>query len=250
MSTHTKKTFTEFLVDQGLLTHEQMVEVLIRQTSEMPTVAEIVRESGLLSAQQIFNVFMHQMKSPAVCDFSSACHELGLWTDEVAKALAEAQARLRLPIIEILVESKIVDKSKIVSLLDHYLSEATTTTTTTTKAPVEPSADVSNFHEYYTQEIQTQVLSMAHLWKHDDEAGTAALVDKLHGLVGAARFSKLPEFEHLFKEAESSVRGARDLPAIGEGLMAALRDDVVFNLEKAWTMRTSLNQSAQIGVAS
>lgn len=263
MSSNSKKTFTEFLVDQAVVSHDQMVEILIRQTGEMPTVAELVRENKLLSAEQIFEVFMHQMKAPGVCDFSSACHELGLWTAEVAKGIAEAQSRLRLPIVEILVESKLVEKPKLVSLLDQYLSENVTSAiqapvpavVVSQPAPemieVEPalSSDVSNFHDYYTQELQTQVLSMAHLWKHDDEAGTAALVDRLHGLVSAARFSKLSQFEHLFKEAESSVRGAKDLPAIGEGLMSALRDDVVFNLEKAWAMRASLS-SSQIEVAS
>lgn len=237
------KSFSEFLVEQGAITAEQLVDLLINQAQNQPTTLELVRKRGLLSPSQILWAIAHQMKSPEPCDFTTACRQLGYWTSEMTEALSSEQARVRVPLADLLLKSESITNDKLVHFLDLYLSDvqapvavSPAVAPTPVTAPRE-SGDDNHFHELYSPSTQSELISCANSWKGDDQS-SKVLLERIHSLVGAARFSKLGDLESIFKEAEASVKGAADLPQpITDGLLQALRDDLLQLIDRAWSAR-------------
>ncbi len=248
------KPFSEYLVEQGLVTADDLVEILISQTRQLPTPAELVRQHKLLSAKQLLAVFSHQMKTSV--DFSTACRELGLWTPEFQKLLQSENERLRIPIVQILQSSGKVSTEDLVSALDSFLSEAATKPNfdapqASADAPLESDGDSSNDHfkEYYSDTLQARMIALANEWDQSNSQATDVLVDGLHGLVGAARFSKLSEIEDLFKTAETNIRALADcatpLPQVA---IETFRKELVQSLEKAWSLRDGSVSEIEVAV--
>ena len=249
------KSFSEYLVDQGAITADQLIDTLIGQANTQPTTLELVKKNGLLNSAQILRTIAHQMKSVDPIDFSTACRQLGYWSPSLSDALGSQESRLRAPIADLLLKSGFISNEKLVHFLDMYLSDFAESPTAVSVAPVsrEPEPDptaadsgsssssLEHFRDYFSPNAHATLAHLASLWNQNDPSSVTVLIDQLHGLVGAARFAKLTALEDLFKEAESSVRGASDLPSpISDGLMNALREDLCSIVERAWTLKEKL----------
>lgn len=263
----TRKTFSEYLVEQGHISADQLAGVLVQQIKSMPTVCEVVYNQKLLSSEQTLQALNHQMKTG--CEFIKACEALGFWSQDMASQVAQALSSHRVPVAQLLQKEKLVTLDVLVGALDNYLSEnaeAPAIVAIAEKAVVAEAAmveshlevqvaslgevtdsvgaDSNHFFDFYTQSAQSVMVTLTRDWNQSDMDVTSALIDRVHGLAGAARFAKLDELEAIFKEAEQLVRGAGDMPpGLGEGLMVALRNDLLALLEKAWRMRVALHDS-------
>lgn len=244
------KMFSEFLVEQNLVSADDLVSILINQTKAMPTLAEIARDQTLLTAEQILSVFTRQMQSGG--DFSKACQDLNLWSPEMAKAFSAENDRLRIPVVQILQSTGKVSTEKLVLALDTYLSESArpsvvaaspTPSVTPISASLSPPAVESNesmdhFREFYTQDIQAKMITLARGWDQSELDITNALIDRVHGIVGAARFAKLGEIEELFKNTESNIRALADCATpLPMQSIEAFRVELCQAFEKGWELR-------------
>ena len=263
------KTFSEFLVEQNLVSAEDLVALLIEQAKTLPLPAEVAREQKLLSAAQILSVFTQQMKTGS--DFAKACQDLKLWTPALAAALSAENDRLRIPVVQLLQTTGKVTTEKLVLALDTYLSETARPSVsisavasvdtiiaaampTVEEAPVavvaeaaasahaESSGDspMDHFREFYTEAMQAKMISLAKEWDQSELDITTALIDRVHGIVGAARFAKLANIEDMFRNAESNIRALADcatplpFPAI-----EAFRLELCQAFEQGWALRNS-----------
>lgn len=261
------KTFSEFLVEQGLITADDLVSILIDQAKQLPTPAELAREHKLLDAKQMLSVFAYQMQTSV--EFVKACRDLGLWNENFAHVFSAENSRLRVPVVQLLQKSGKLQTEALVSALDSYLSENSRPNESHREPPraaaaveslkqvpafedstmnseIYADSALGHFREYYTQTIQEKMVSLAKEWDQSNSVATDALLDRVHGIVGAARFAKLSEIEDLFKNAESNVRALADCATpLPQAAIDAFRMELVVAFEKGWSLRESAQEPSE-----
>jgi hypothetical protein len=115
------KLFGEYLIEKNIVSTEQMVAALIRQTSKMPGMAEIAYNKKLLRPDQIFKILKLQNQSN--CGFIEAARELNIWNDSVSGKFEKALDEVRTPIVQVLVEMEAAKIETVTHALDEFLGD-------------------------------------------------------------------------------------------------------------------------------
>lgn len=113
------KLFGEFLVEKNILSEEQLLELLMQQLRDLPTVGEVVFREKLLSTRDILRTMAHQTRQGI--EFRTAARELGLWNDSIEKQVAEFSARKRMYLGQLVVNCGRATLPQMEALLDEYL---------------------------------------------------------------------------------------------------------------------------------
>lgn len=150
------KLFGEYLVEKSIVSTEQMVAALIRQSSKMPGMAEIAYNKKLLRPDQIFKILKLQNNSN--CGFIEAAKELNIWNDSVSGKFEKALDEVRTPLVQVLVEMEAVKIETVTHALDDFLGDVqdqyqeaqnqpltvepeTTTEETSSESPVDSASE-------------------------------------------------------------------------------------------------------------
>jgi len=115
------KLFGEYLVEKNIVSTEQMVAALIRQTSKMPGMAEVAYNKKLLRPDQIFKIMKLQNSSNS--GFIEAAKELNIWNDSVETKFKKALEETRTPLVQILVDMEAAKLEVITHALDEFLGD-------------------------------------------------------------------------------------------------------------------------------
>jgi hypothetical protein len=116
------KLFGEYLIEKNIVSTEQMVAALIRQTSKMPGMAEIAYNKKLLRPDQIFKILKLQNLSRS--GFIEAARELNIWNDSVAEKFEKSLDEVRTPLVQVLIEMEAVKAETVTHALDEFLGDA------------------------------------------------------------------------------------------------------------------------------
>lgn len=112
------RLFGEHLVDLNFITEAQLVEALVTQMREVPSVVEIIYDHQLLSHDQILSILKKQQIEGT--DFRTTANDLGVWTEELAESIHAELRKIRRPIGEILVSLGCLSLDQLTSSLDSY----------------------------------------------------------------------------------------------------------------------------------
>jgi hypothetical protein len=115
------KLFGEYLIEKNIVSTEQMVAALIRQTSKMPGMAEIAYNKKLLRPDQIFKILKLQNQSK--CGFIEAARDLNIWNDSVSEKFEKALDEVRTPLVQVLVEMEAAKIETVTHALDEFLGD-------------------------------------------------------------------------------------------------------------------------------
>jgi|GEM_PF-3105971 len=114
------KLFGEFLVDKGLITEDQLLEVVMQQVASAPSLPELLRKLDLLPGRDLLKVFKRQAQRGL--EFRTAAQSLGLWSEELEEKVRKSLSLERKPIGEILVSQGVLQQKELPYLLDEYFS--------------------------------------------------------------------------------------------------------------------------------
>lgn len=114
------KLFGEFLVDKGLITEEQLLEMVMQQVESAPSLPELIRKLDLLTGRELLKVFKRQAQRGL--EFRAAAQSLGLWNEELEQKVRKSLSLERKPIGEILVMQGVLQQQELPHLLDEYFS--------------------------------------------------------------------------------------------------------------------------------
>jgi hypothetical protein len=115
------KLFGEYLIEKSIVSTEQMVAALVRQTSKMPGMAEIAYNKKLLRPDQIFKIL--KLQNLSNCGFIEAARELNIWNDTVSGKFEKALDEVRTPLVQVLVEMEAVKIETVTHALDEFLGD-------------------------------------------------------------------------------------------------------------------------------
>ena len=145
--------FGEYLVSKGHIKPEALVDALIEQTKESPSIAEVARNQQLYSDEDFLNIFSVQSKKNT--DFKSAAIELNLWSPEVEQKVDSEIIKTRTPIGQILTKRKAISFDVLTKALDDFLGtlkepEPTTSPSATIAPSSEPLPSINPSTESLT----------------------------------------------------------------------------------------------------
>lgn len=115
------KLFGEYLIEKNIVSTEQMVAALIRQTSKMPGMAEIAYNKKLLRPDQIFKIL--KLQNSSRIGFIEAAKELNIWNDSVAEKFEKSLDEVRTPLVQVLIEMEAVRPESVTHALDEFLGD-------------------------------------------------------------------------------------------------------------------------------
>lgn len=210
------KLFGEYLVEKKLIQAEQLLDALITQIEEQPSVPKLARELGLLDSSQLLQILRHQTLKQ--CSFLEAASSLSLWNATKMTTLTNEIAGRRTPLGEILVREKILDIKSLTRALDDFFGGLGKETKAT--SPATQSVAQSSGAEFISDEIfeylspifnhfsaVAESLSSGKILSHEP---LLALANSLHKIMSA---SKLYDFEDLAAFIERSENGLREVTA-------------------------------------
>jgi hypothetical protein len=114
------KYFGEYLVSKGIVNDDCLVETLITQVRDLPSVAEILFEKKALPAKIFLRAFEVQHEKKV--DFRQACRELSVWTEDLDGLVAKAVQERKTPLGQLLVKAGHTDITTLTKALDEFLS--------------------------------------------------------------------------------------------------------------------------------
>lgn len=127
--------FGDYLVQQKIISEQQLLEGLLEQLERTPSYAMACYQAKLLDAGQLLNVLKRQQLDSS--DFFSAARALNAWPEEKTAQLIDVLRRQRLPLGEILVEKGALALKDLTRHLDEYLAN-----TSIPSSPSQPSREI------------------------------------------------------------------------------------------------------------
>lgn len=126
--------FGEYLISKNAISPEDLARALITQTKEIPPLADIALEMGLLNAQEVVQAFHLQQERGL--SFLWAVKAMKGEQSDIIKNLETAIEERRTPLGQILLNLKAIDLKSLTMMLDDYLSQAQAPAPTPVSAPV------------------------------------------------------------------------------------------------------------------
>lgn len=113
------KLFGEFLVDQQVISEEQLAIALVNQVKLMPATVEVIFQRKLLPNHKIIEILKCQQTTGR--DFRSAAKFLGIWTKDLEISVTTLLEQARTPLGEVLVQLGFVTPMILTQSLDRYI---------------------------------------------------------------------------------------------------------------------------------
>lgn len=115
------KLFGEYLVEKNIVSTEQLVAALIRQSSKLPGMAELAYNKKILRPDQLLKIFKHQNENKS--GFIEAAKALNIWNSDLANKFDKNIEESRIPLVQILMDMEITKLDTITHALDDFLGE-------------------------------------------------------------------------------------------------------------------------------
>jgi hypothetical protein len=143
------KFFGEFLVEKKLINSSGLIEALLHQIEDLPSIPRIMKDEKILNDEQIIQVLVCQQKNH--CEFLRACEMMGLIDDKIISQLESVFKAKRKPLGEILVSLNMIDIKNLTKALDEFLSTAQAPSAVVEKFPetlIESSSKQSQLDDF------------------------------------------------------------------------------------------------------
>lgn len=271
------KLFGDFLVEKGLLTPETLLQVLVDQMRNVPSIAEAVYDGRFLPLDVQLEILRLQTRHK--WSYQEASAHLGYWTDDLVSKISEATEKSRTPLGQLVLSKTNMKFTELTKALDEYLSQDLSSKSADTKPPLphhkigsipagstqaaelslntgKPTIGenlLSELLEVFSDERRTRIDSLMQTLNNvisskqvdSDISGCLRTIhSEFQALWGAARFVRLDLIGALIHSLESAVvkcikadRGTMTLRA-GQFIMPCR-----VALDEVWRLRTYLREN-------
>jgi hypothetical protein len=221
------KLFGEYLVDKNLISEKQLLDALILQIEEQPSVVKIVRDLGLLNQEQILQVLKKQTIDRI--SFIEAAKTFSLLNEESILKIFNDLASKRTPLGEMLIRTNSLDLTTLTRALDDFFGDDTRD-----KEKVgNKFSEVFNFiTESLFEDIQKLILATANN-QISDKMSISMLSDEIHKIIGVARLFELVGLAVFLEKVEWGMRelAARNLNKIDVAILKRVQMILEKNLQ-------------------
>lgn len=116
-----KISFVEYLVEQKIVSPENMMNSIIEQHKLIPYLPQIIFENKILSANEILKII--NLQKIHRIDFISAANLSGFMNQDKRNLIEGELAKYHTPIVNIILKNNFAKVDQIVKALDDYLSK-------------------------------------------------------------------------------------------------------------------------------
>jgi hypothetical protein len=114
-------SFTEYLIEQNLLSTDQVVEAMLIQLKTQPSNSELVYDLGIFSNNNFLKILLNQQMANS--DFITSAKNLGLWSQEIEEKLVKKIKNLEPKLGDILIQKGYIEFEKISSAFNSFIEE-------------------------------------------------------------------------------------------------------------------------------
>lgn len=115
------KLFGEYLVEQNLISKHELVNVLLEQIKNIPSMAECVYDAKLLSDDDLLETLKYQASN--YVDLLSALKALNKWNEVLEKKIKIHMQEKRIPLGQLLVKQGKIEFDALAKHLDDFIYE-------------------------------------------------------------------------------------------------------------------------------
>ncbi len=186
-----KKLFGEYLIEKNIVTEEQVLEALIDQMRNLPSLCEIAYDHALMKKADILKSVAVQMKLGL--DFKRACQSEKLWNETIEAEVNKVLRTKKRPLGEILLQKNIISAEELTRALDEFLSQ------NMVQSQVKVHAD------YHNLEREINLLDSTGEKADENRTKLNFIFHILHQMRGVARFKSADGLEKICAEFEKLV---------------------------------------------
>ncbi len=216
------KLFGEYLIEKNIVTEDQLVDALVDQIREEPSICEITYSEKLLTTSQILSILSLQTKEKLT--FIDSAKKLKAWNPDIEKKISEILQKKRIPIGQILLKKGGANFDQLINALDEFLAEIkphqedekpapsikTSSKQPETTSTLDPSVLEIFSDSVNEEDYQNTIDSIENISKQLQNEQTPqeinteldSLHSYLHKFKGNARFLKIKEIEDLAHQGE------------------------------------------------
>ena len=111
--------FIEYLIEEKLLSQEQLLEAIIEQLQSIPSVPELLFELNILSKADLLRILIHQKYEST--EFLTSAKTLGLWSPQISQQVSKKLNSIHKPISEVLIQKGFLDLESITAAFVKYV---------------------------------------------------------------------------------------------------------------------------------
>lgn len=115
------KLFGDFLVEKGLITSDILLQVLVDQMRNIPSIVEVVFEGALLPKDVQLEIL--RLQTLHQWSYQQACSHLGFWSDELVANISALTEKSRTPLGQLVLSKTNMKFTELTKALDEYLSQ-------------------------------------------------------------------------------------------------------------------------------
>lgn len=237
------KLFGEYLIERNIVSTEQMVAALIRQTSKLPGMAEMAYNKKLMRPDQLFKIMKFQNENHS--GFIEAAKELNIWNDNLSKQFEKISDELRTPLVQILIDMEAAKLETITHALDDFLGDVKDSieSGSLTVEPIEKIEDIEPIQQ--TDSSPTSVLSSTYsgycqLFTEDKKKMIENALDQLqNGGISISVMTTLKDHLHALVTAarNASAKMSENVLNCMEGMMDQILATPASNINEEFITR-------------
>lgn len=224
------KLFGEFLVEKNLIKEEQLLDALLVQIDEQPSIARLIFQNNILSIPQILDVLKSQMENKM--SFLGAAETFSFWDSQKEVKVKKLISSHKIPLGEILVKKKLVDLGTLTKYLDEFFGELSRqekgftgqeikskgeardsvqqeAKQTEQKTVSDGGTAMSDIVDFLTDELANsfeEALASVSVEKLNDHTSLLNLISEIHKVAGAASLYEVKELHHFCESIETGLR--------------------------------------------
>ncbi len=111
--------FSEYLISEKLLNHEQLLEAIIEQLQSIPSIPEILYENNLLSKDNLLKILLHQKYEGT--EFLISAKALGFWSPSISQQVTKKLKNIHKPLGEVLIQKGFLNLESLTSAFTKYV---------------------------------------------------------------------------------------------------------------------------------
>ena len=113
-------TFPRFLIDQGIVSENDVLDALVTSLTSQPSLSSIVHDHKLIPVSDQICALEYQAKHNTT--YRQSLVALGLWSDGLEKSLQQHISKLSIPFSAVLVQKKRLDFPAILRAFDEFVA--------------------------------------------------------------------------------------------------------------------------------
>jgi hypothetical protein len=242
------KYFGEFLVQQKIISEDQLLMTLVEQVKSTPSLVEIAFENHFFPSSQLLSVLRLQHQENI--SFIGAAQKLNLWSEELAHKAHEVTSAKRAPLGELLVSRGLLKVEQLSKFLDEFFAKREVPTApagspvTLAASVTEPSVYCESFTKGFYEDCKRLFDSLAaggvdiELLKNN--------VEQWHRVLGAAKLEQWTLSASLVAKIEQVVLllSKKDFLKMTAELRGQARTALQSALSLVWAVRQEIESGA------